>query len=386
MAKHALLSTSGSKKWMACTPSAKLEKLFPEVTSAYAEEGTKAHAIAEKMLTAITEAGGELVLTDPDDLRIQGELKPYIDHVLNLYDELQKKEGDAVLFLETRVSFESYVPGGFGTADTIIMAGDTLYLIDLKFGQGVAVSAEDNSQLQLYALGAIKEFGEIYDFEKVVMQIVQPRIAIGPKFSEQTKTVKELRDWGINKVKPKALQAMAGTGAYVPGDHCQFCKARDVCRARTEHFTEITALQHMKPEQLVGNGTLSKVLREKSAIEKWLKQVEAFAIKEMKKGVNFDGIKLVAGRSSTVLTKPEEELVNRLIENGAEEAMLYKPKELVCRTELQKLISKDKWTEIEKEFYEKRPGNPKVDKAESKAKPYEPEDDFKGVDLAAFNE
>lgn len=387
MPKHALLSASGSERWSACTPSAKLGALFPEVTSTYAEEGTRAHAIAEQILSALNDGMEPPVFTDPEDLRIEKEVKPYTDHVWKLYNELQEKEGDAVLFLETRVRFDNYVPAGFGTADTIILAGNTLYLIDLKFGAGTPVNAENNSQLQLYGLGALNDFKDLYGIEQVTMQIVQPRITTGKKFSEQTKTVEELTDWAENEVRPKALEAMAGTGTYVPGEHCQFCKARDVCRARAEHFTEITALQHMKPKELIDNGSLAKVLREKSAIEKWLKQLEKYAVSEMQKGVEFKGLKLVAGRSSTVLTKPESELAKKLVEAGVNEALLWKPKEMVCRSDLKDLVGdKEKWAEIEKEFYKTTPGKPKTDKAESKAKAYEPENDFANIDAAAFKE
>lgn len=386
MASHATLSASGSKRWMACLPSAKLESLFPEVASAYAEEGTRAHKIAEQELLARLEGPGELVLTEPDDLRIQQEVRPYVEHVMSLYDRLQKEEGDAVLFLETCVNFENYVPGGFGTADTIIMAGNTLYLIDLKFGAGVAVDAEDNSQLQLYALGAINEFGEIYDLESVTMQICQPRIMTGRTFSEQTKTVPELIEWGTQKVLPRATKAFAGEGAYVAGEHCRFCKAKAVCRARKEHFTKITALQQFKPEELTDNGSLALILREKKQIETWLKDIESYALDQMQKGVSFDGLKLVAGRATTDLAKPEEELVEKLLANGVQEALLYKPRQLVSRTELKKLMDKDAWETIEKEFYTKNQGKPKIDKAESKAKEWRPKNDFENLDLAAFEE
>lgn len=381
---HAALSASGSKRWMACTPSAKLEALFPEIASTYAEEGTRAHEIAEKAILARLEARGDLVLEDPDDQRIKGEVAPYVDYVISLYEKLKKEESDTVLFLETRVDFSNYVPAGFGTADTIIMSGDTLYLIDLKFGAGVIVEAEDNPQLELYSLGAINEFGDLYDFEKVIMQICQPRTS-GKMVSEQTKTVDQLKVWGKEVVRPKAAEAFAGSGTYVPGEHCRFCKAAAVCKARLKKYSAITALQDMKPKELAGNGSLAMVIREKENIERWLKDVAAFALSEMKSGVKIDGLKLVAGRSSTTC-KDDEALVKRLHDEGIEDALIWKPKELLSRTELKKIVDKDIWKSIEKDLYETTQGAPKIDKAESKKKEWVAQEtnDFEGVDLEAF--
>ena len=50
MGKHALLSASSSKRWLACTPSARLEENFPNESSVYAQEGTAAHELGEYKL------------------------------------------------------------------------------------------------------------------------------------------------------------------------------------------------------------------------------------------------------------------------------------------------------------------------------------------------
>lgn len=377
---HALLSASGAKRWLACTPSARLEEYFPEVTSAYAEEGTRAHETAEKILTALIDDKKRPAFRNAEVKEIATSLQPYIDYVWNLYNTLMEENGDAVIFLETRVDFSDYVPEGFGTGDVIILSGETLHIIDLKYGKGVAVNAKGNEQLRLYGLGAVKLYGDIYDIETVVTHIAQPRL---DSYSREEIDLENLAVWAEEVVKPKATEAFEGTGAFIDGEHCQFCKAAAVCRHRLEKYTAITKLQKLKPEELASNGELSIVLREASAIEKWLKQVKAFAIEEMKAGVKFEGLKLVAGRSRTVL-KDQDKLIEILRLEGVDETLMYKPKELASMTELKSVVGKKRFEEITKGLYEKEAGNPVIDRAESKKKEWKPGGDFGELDVSQY--
>lgn len=377
---HALLSASGAKRWIACTPSARLEEYFPNLASKYAEEGTKAHETAEKILQALIDGRRRPAFKNQEIKEIATSVQPYIDYVWNLYEDLEQAHRDVSIFLETKVDFSNYVPEGFGTGDVIIIAGTVLHILDLKYGKGVPVSARHNEQLRLYALGAIKMYADIYDISVVVMHICQPRL---DSYSKEELSVAELEAWAIDEVKPKAKEAFAGTGAFIDGDHCQFCKAAAVCRHRLEKYTEITKLQNLKPEELASNGELAKVLREASAIEKWLKQVKAYAIKEMQEGVRFDGLKLVAGRSTTVL-KDADRLVDVLLANGVDETLIYKPKELQSMTELKSLVGKKRFEELTKDLYEKQVGSPTIDKAESKKEEWKPGGDFADVDVTLY--
>lgn len=378
--EHALLSASGAKRWLACTPSARLEEYFPELTSAYAEEGTKAHETAEKILRALNEGKRRPAFKNEEVKEIAKNVQPYVDLIWGLYTDLQKEHGDAVLFLESRVDFSEYVPEGFGTGDAVVISNDTLHIIDLKYGVGVPVSAKDNEQLRLYAIGSLALYGDIYDIEKVVMHISQPRL---DSHSHEELSVYELEEWAETVVRPKALEAFEGTGAFIDGDHCQFCKAAATCRHRLEKYTAITKLQKMKPDQLANNNELATVLRQASDIEKWLKQVKAFAIGQMKEGVKFPGLKLVEGRASANL-KDETKLIEVLKGEGVDEILLYKPKELQSKTELQKLVGTKRFNEITKGLYERVPGNPVVDKEESKKEEWKPGGDFGGVNIDEF--
>lgn len=377
---HALLSASGSKRWLACTPSARLEEYFPELTSAYAEEGTKAHETSEKILTALIEGRRRPAFKNEEVKEIARNVQPYIDYVWDLYTQFKKAGTEPVIFLESRVDFSDYVPEGFGTGDVIIISGTELHIIDLKYGKGVPVSARDNTQLRLYALGAVKLYGDIYDIYTVTMHICQPRL---DSYSHEELYLEDLESWGAFEVKPRAEEAFNGTGAFIDGEHCQFCKAAAICRHRLEKYTEITKLQGMKPEELASNGELALVLREASNIEKWLRQVKAYAIKEMQEGVKFEGLKLVAGRSTTILKDPDK-LVEVLLKNGVEETLIYKPKELVSKTELTSIVGKKRFEELTAGLYEKQEGSPTIDRAESKKEEWKPGGDFGDVDVSAY--
>lgn len=377
---HALLSASGSKRWLACTPSARLEEYFPELTSAYAEEGTKAHETSEKILTALIEGRRRPAFKNEEVKEIARNVQPYIDYVWDLYTQFKKAGTEPVIFLESRVDFSDYVPEGFGTGDVIIISGTELHIIDLKYGKGVPVSARDNTQLRLYALGAVKLYGDIYDIDTVTMHICQPRL---DSYSHEELYLEDLESWGAFEVKPRAEEAFNGTGTFIDGEHCQFCKAAAICRHRLEKYTEITKLQGMKPEELASNGELALVLREASNIEKWLRQVKAYAIKEMQEGVKFEGLKLVAGRSTTILKDPDK-LVEVLLKNGVEETLIYKPKELVSKTELTSIVGKKRFEELTAGLYEKQEGSPTIDRAESKKEEWKPGGDFGDVDVSAY--
>lgn len=375
--EHALLSASGAKRWLACTPSARLEEFFPEVVSAYAEEGTKAHETAEKILRALIEGRRRPAFKNEEVKEIAKNVQPYVDLVWDLYTSLQKEHGDAVVFLESQVDFSEYVPEGFGTGDAVVISNDTLHIIDLKYGKGVPVSAMENEQLRLYAIGSLALYGDIYDIENVVTHISQPRL---DSHSHEELSIFDLEEWAETVVRPKAAIAFEGTGAFIDGEHCQFCKAAATCRHRLEKYSEITKLQNMKPDQLANNGELATVVREAANIEKWLKQVKSFAIGQMKEGIKLPGLKLVEGKVSYVLTS-EAKLIQALKGEGVEETLLYKSKELQPKTELQKLVGTKRFKEITEGLYERTAGDPTVDKAESKKEEWKPGGDFAEVDI-----
>ena len=203
MADHALLSASGAHRWLACTPSARFELQFPKTTSAYAEEGTLAHSVAELTtrfyLGEIDENAyetqlAELSKSDYFNEEMLEHAESYAKFIVERLAEAKKVCADPVVILESRLDFSKYVPNGFGTGDCLIIAEPVLDVIDLKYGKGHRVEAQDNPQMQLYGLGALAEFEALYDIQTVRMTIFQPRLSGVCDSAE--KSVKELKAWG----------------------------------------------------------------------------------------------------------------------------------------------------------------------------------------------
>jgi hypothetical protein len=233
---HAKLSASGSERWMKCPGSVVLESFFEDEGSRFAEEGTKAHALAEARLRAIIEPKSDEArkARDQAEATADDEMKTftavYVEYCKDLIDDGNLRGRTTRAWVEQRVSFSEYVPDGFGTVDFCCIAGDDLHIVDLKYGKGVPVSAIGNTQERTYALGTLQELGFIFDnIKTVTTHIVQPRIG---NISRETLTVDELTDWGENTLKPKAQRAYAGMREYSTGKQCKFCKAKALCRYR----------------------------------------------------------------------------------------------------------------------------------------------------------
>lgn len=282
MTAHALLSASSSKRWLTCTPSARLEATLPEQKRSagsfdFSQEGTMAHSLAEIKLRLYYEQIGheeyerelEIIKNTP---YYNEDFEANVDNYV-LYVRSQIGEGDKPLF-EQRVDFSDWVPDGFGTADVVILSKHAIRVIDLKFGKGIPVSATDNSQLRLYALGAYSKFKEEYpEIKEVSYTIHQPRL---DSISTDGTSVAKLLDWANYYIKQKAKKAWAGTGDFIPGDHCQFCRAKAQCRARADFANEIAALD-FRPAPLLTEDELDTILSRVDMIKTWASDVEEFA-------------------------------------------------------------------------------------------------------------
>lgn len=362
MAKHALLSASSAERWLNCTPSARLNEKLPDTSSVYAAEGTLAHTIGEIMLrNKVFHAGNpnivlmqELVELSEHELYYQGmkdEVEEYVNYCLEQYNAAIAKSSDAKIFLEERLDFSKYVPEGFGTGDCVIIAGGELEIIDLKFGKGVEVSAVDNPQLMLYALGALERYGWIYGIEKITMTIAQVRLN---NISSHTISTDMLEAWAEEIVRPKAELAFKGKGETEPGPWCGFCKVRNTCKARAEAY-----VKHYPPKApgLMSPGELAKILDVVEDLAKWAREVKEYALEEALKGTKFPGYKLVEGRSNRTITD-EEKLAELLLTQGYTEDKIYKPKALEGITTLEKVIGKKRFGELAESFIIKPAGKP----------------------------
>lgn len=342
---HARLSASGSHRWMACTPSANLESQFPDKTSEYAEEGTFAHSLAELIMRynnhELTKAAFTRKLNKMKENPFYSkEMEDYIDsyahHVWEQFNEAKANCPDAQLMFEQRLDFSEYVPEGFGTGDVVIIADDMVQIIDLKYGKGVGVSAEGNSQLRLYGLGAYLEHSMLYDIRRVKMTIIQPRLE---NISTEELTAEELLQWGETVVKPKARMAMNGEGEFQVGDHCRFCKAYATCRAQKEHQLELAKYEFVEGD-LLSEEEIGDVLSRADALVKWAEAIKEYAFDQaLNHGQHYDGWKLVEGRSNRKYLD-EEQVAQTLLAAGFKEEDIYKPKELQGITAMEKILGK----------------------------------------------
>lgn len=301
--KHALLSASGSSRWLNCTPSAKLEEKFPNKSSIYADEGTLAHEISEIELSyslgyidtktyssEMRKLKRHKLYTDEHEV----EVDKYVEIVLETYNAILGKHPDALIKIEQRLDFSHIVEFGFGTGDVLIIADGKIYVIDLKYGKGVPVSAENNSQLKLYGIGALREYELLYDINSVVLMIVQPRL---DNFSEWEISVSDLMDWALQVVKPKAKEAYQGSGEQKVGDWCRFCKAKAICRAYSEHNLKLAKYEFVDSE-LLEDDEIADILGKLDVLTDWAKAVKEYALDKALKGKVWPGYKVVEGRSN----------------------------------------------------------------------------------------
>lgn len=304
--KHALLSASGSHRWINCPPSARLEEKFeesnPSKSSVYADEGTLAHEFGDinlkKKEGLIDDKTfvAELERLRKDKLYYVGmedEVDKYVTYVMEQLTEAKKVTPDAVLLIEEKFDFSHIVEQGFGTGDASIIADGTLEIIDLKFGKGVRVDAKENSQLKLYALGALRSFDMSYDINKVRVTIVQPRL---DHIDSWEVSVDDLLTWSTRTVKPRAEEAYTGKGLQKAGEHCRWCKVKALCATLAAQNTRI-AQHEFKDPHLLTEQQLLDVYKIIPMIQDWANAVGEYLLDQALKGKDWPGYKVVEGRS-----------------------------------------------------------------------------------------
>lgn len=364
---HALLSASGASRWLNCTPSARLEEQFPEgESSVFAQEGTLAHELSEailrRKLNILTAAqyNKEVARIEAHELYtpdMPAEVEKYTDHVLECYAVAKKQKTDAILSIEEKVDFSDYVPEGFGTADAIIIADGTMHVIDLKYGKGVEVSAEDNPQAKLYAIGAYHKYSLAYDIHTVVLTIVQPRLNAVSVWEISTQ---DLLAWANDILVPKAKEAHDGEGKHVPGSWCRWCKAAGACRALAEANLETAKRafeEDAKDHSVLSNAELSEVYMKLDDITKWANSVKDYMLAQATNGVSFPDLKLVEGRSVRKFAD-EEEVLSVLETIEGIEAEEYLNVKLGGIGQIEKLLGKKTFNEILSTHVIKPPGKP----------------------------
>jgi len=373
MTAHALLSASGSKRWLSCTPSAKLEATLPEQKRGsgafdFSQEGTTAHTLAEaKLRYHFGQIGTEEYENEVSTIKAtpyyNDDFEAHVDSYV-LYVRSQIGEGDYPLF-EQRVDFSDWVPDGFGTADVVILSKHAIRVIDLKFGKGIPVHAQDNPQLRLYALGAYSKFKEEFpEIKEVSYTIHQPRL---DSISTDGTTISKLVDWANYFVKPKAKKAWSGAGEFLPGEWCGFCRAKAQCRARSDYNTEL-AKQDFKNPRLLSEEEISEVLVKAQNLKTWVNDVEEFALnRAVDQGVIPPGYKL--GMTVTHRKISDSQLAATvLVEKGMSPEVIWEQPKLKSISVLEKLGPKGQVVSWLGELVQRPEGAPKLIRSKEDAK------------------
>ncbi|CDM68574.1 DUF2800 domain-containing protein [Clostridium perfringens] len=351
MSDHAVLSASGSHRWLNCLPSARLELEFENSESNVAAEGTAAHALCEHKLKKALHMRSKRPVSVYNTDEMEEHSDAYVEFVMEQLELAKQSCTDPLILIEQRLDFSCYVPQGFGTGDCIIIGDKKLHIIDFKYGMGVLVDAVDNPQMKLYALGALEIYDSLYDIEEVSMTIFQPR---RENVSTWTIPVKELKDWAENELKPKAKKAYEGEGDYLPGEWCTFCRAAVKCRARAEEKLKLAQMEFKLPP-LLTDSEIEEVLSKLSDLTKWANEIIAYATDAaVNHGKEWSGFKVVQGRSVRKY-KDEEAVAEAAKANGYKDIYRHS---LITLTEMQKLMGKTKFEEILGGLIHKPPGKP----------------------------
>lgn len=310
--KHAVLSASKSHQWLECPPSIRWEEQFPErEQSEAAAEGTVAHALAEDHMRKTLEGKR---LTVPAKIKNDPLFRPamvehvstYCEAIMETYHQMQEDGADPSVYLEVQLDLTPWVPEGFGTADCILIGNGALHVFDFKYGKGVPVDAEDNPQLKLYGLGALNEFGMLYDIDLVTLHIIQPRL---DSITEWSIARDLLEWWGECTVKPIAQTAFKGEGNFNPGTaQCRWCRCKNVCRAYNTFMLDSAKArlndsgEERQPNEL-SDAEIAKLLGVVEEIKRWATRVADYALEQaLNEGARYPGYKLVEGISRRKIT------------------------------------------------------------------------------------
>lgn len=370
---HALLSASSAVRWLNCPPSARLTENMPDSESTYAAEGTLAHALAELKVRKKfekmkkSEYDTRLAEIQKDPLytpEMDGHTDTYLEYILEITHSYNKVKPYVVV--EKRLDYSAYVPGGFGTGDCVMLCKSDLHIFDFKYGKGVPVIAEDNPQLQLYALGALAEYVFLYDIQTVTLHIIQPRLDSKSDFHI---SADKLTAWGEH-IRPVAELADKGDGEYNSGDWCRFCKAKATCRKRAEDFFAMEDNINM-PKELLSDSEIGEALKRAQSLKNWVTEIEEYALNAILTGSKISGWKAVEGTSRRKITDIDKAF-DILKKEGYDESLLYE-KQPIGVPALEKLVTKKRLGELLEGLIVKPQGKPALAPESDRREPYKPD-------------
>lgn len=360
--KHALLSPSSAHRWLNCPLAPRLEAQLPEQPSEYAREGTLAHSVCE--ITAkkkfkkfkAAEYNKALKKYKTSELWDDEMLRTAEVYVEHLSERAMSFENEPYVTFEVKVDISDYVPEAFGRCDCVMFGGETLIITDYKHGKGVPVAVEENPQLMLYALGALKLYQPLFGgaIKNVEIYVDQPRLSSYEGWKVSTEA---LLRWG-EEIKPKAQMAYMGFGEYHAGDWCRFCRANGICKAQAEQQTSAfdDFAEIIQNDGLLNPAEMGQVLERGKDLVAWYEAVKVRALESILGGCPIPGFKAVEGRSVRCWADQDKAL-EKLQASGVERAMIYDsvPKTLA---QLEKMLGQAKFRELVGDFVIKPQGKP----------------------------
>lgn len=381
---HAKLAPSAAERWLNCPASVKMSEPFPDTTSVYAAEGSLAHKLAELkvrgllMEERINKADYDAVIQDdlytPD---MQDYTDEYISYIKSIISTQWGQRNPSIL-AETHLDLSFIAPRTFGTADCLVMFGNELHVIDFKYGKNVEVSAVDNDQLKIYALGAVKLVdGLIYNIQNITIHIVQPRMN---NFSAWKISKLDLMDWYESTVKETALSALNGTGDVKSGSWCKFCRAKPICREYGKPY-EIS----MEPDdpKILSIEEIATRIKQLEGLDGYVKELRDYALDQALKGSNVPGFKVVEGRSVRVWSD-QQAAFKVAQDNGYDHSVLYESKPLSL-SKIEKMMGKKAFNDLLADYVIKPKGSPTLVKDTDKRPEYRDVnsalDDFKDIKI-----
>ncbi len=349
--RHAILSPSAAHRWLACTPSARFEEQLPEEESTYAAEGTLAHELAALLLTGKSGVAISDIKANP---LYSTEMLEYCEGYAEFVTELAN---GAHIYVEHEYDMSKYIPLQFGTCDASFIKNGEIWVIDFKYGAGVSVSPAANKQMMCYGLGVYDYHAKGMTLTGANLLIYQPRTGAGAKYTPKPWYIsaEDLLAWAENEAKPKGRLAIAGAGDFVPGKHCQFCKARTCCKAYYDLFTDI---KNIRDKRVMTAADLATVLTHGAMISSWVEKVKEESVRKLQGNEKIPGFKLVAGRGKRSF-RNEDDVVDILLGEGYESYQIFDPK-LNSLTAIEKMVGAKRFKELFADQVINVPGKPQI--------------------------
>lgn len=291
MLHSSVVGGSTAKRVMACPASVGLcAKMPPKPSSSYADTGTLLHNVIAEVLDRNLPPE-QFLGTRYEDIVLTPELiEEKLYPALALLNEVDPNN-ELEYVVEAKVGFGAHLPDAFGSADVLGRIGSRAILLDWKFGDGVAVEAEENPQLMFYVGAAMRtpELAWIFDgAQDVECIIVQP-----PYIKRWVTSFDRIRQFE----RELAYAVKLAKGEHPPmkaGDHCRWCAAKPVCPLMSGAVDRALAkqIQELDAEQL------GAALDKAEMLEQWISDLRGLALQVMDAGGSVPGYKLVAKRAT----------------------------------------------------------------------------------------